>query len=111
MGDITSPTRNDVVGFGVKFTTGLNETKWSATAKEVYHPRLRADITTAAAPGFLAFLYPRRPDDAVPAVTRVADHALRVEWADCVDLIAFGPAQTDEASTDGIDFIRTPIEE
>ena len=47
----------------------------------------------------------------MPTVTRVADHALRVEWDDCVDLIAFGPAQTDEATADGINFIRTSVEE
>ena len=91
------------------FTTDLNETKWSATAAVVQHPRLRAEVTTAGAPHFLAFLYPRRAGSPLPAVTRVADHALRVEWDDCVDLVAFGPARTAEAETEGRGFVRTPL--
>jgi len=43
------------------FSHDLNETKWSATAEVVTHPRPRAEVTTAEAPHFLAFLYPCRP--------------------------------------------------
>jgi len=91
------------------FTTDLNETKWSATAKVMTHPRLRAEFRTASAPHFLAFLYPHRPGTVLPEVTRVADHALRVQWDDCVDLVAFGPARASEARTEGIGFLRTAL--
>jgi len=82
------------------------ETKWSATAEIVRHPRLRANVTTAGEPHLLAFLYPRRPGTPMPDVTRVGDRALRVEWEDCVDLVAFGPARTAEAETEGVGFVR-----
>ncbi len=89
------------------FTTDINETKWSATANIVEHPRLRAEVTTAQQPDFLAFLYPCRPGAPQPTVSRVNARALRVDWGDCVDLVAFGPTQTDEAATDGIGVVRT----
>ena len=88
------------------FTQDINETKWSATASIIEHPRLRGDVTTSASPGFLAFLYPRREGDPVPTVTRVAPHALRINWPDCTDLVAFAPAETDGLRTEGVGFVR-----
>jgi hypothetical protein len=90
------------------FAVDACQTKWSATAEIVEHPRLRAEVRTAGAPHLLAFLYPCRPGTPQPQVTRVADHALRIAWGDRVDLVAFGPAQTAEAKTEGLGFVRTP---
>ncbi len=91
----------------VKFSEDLNETKASRTAQVKTHPRLRADVTTDKAPGFLAVLFPHREGAPLPQVARVNAHAVRVAWPDYVDLVAFGPAQTDEAGTEGIGFVRT----
>ena len=91
------------------FTVDDCETKWSATAEVVRPPRLKAEVTTAAEPRFLAFLHPCRPGTPQPKVTRAADKALRVEWDDCVDLVAFGPAKTQEAETAAVGFVRTPL--
>jgi len=88
------------------FTVDACPTKWSATATVVEHPRLRGEIKTTGSPHFLAFLYPCRPGTPQPQVTRVADHALRIAWGDCTDLVAFGPAQTAETTTAGVGFVR-----
>ena len=90
------------------FTQDLNETKWSATANIVEHPRLRAELKTAQPPAFLAFLYPHKPGDKLPEVSKVSQCALRVQWDDCVDLVAFGPAQTEQATFETRGFLRTP---
>ncbi len=90
------------------FTVDACQTRWSATAEVVAHPRLRGAVTTAGAPHLLAFLYPCRPGTPQPQVTRVTDQALRIAWGDCTDLVAFGPAQTPEAGTPGVGFVRTP---
>lgn len=90
-----------------RFSVDACATKWSATAEVVEHPRLRAEVRTAAAPHFLAFLYPCREGTPQPEVTRVAEHALRVQWPDCTDLVAFGPATTPEAHTGGVGFVRS----
>lgn len=88
------------------FTHDICGTKWSATASVIEHPRLRAEVKTDGPPHLLAFLYPHKPGEPLPEVTRVAPHAVRVQWPDCVDLIAFGPARSAEASTEGVGFVR-----
>jgi hypothetical protein len=89
------------------FTVDACQTKWSATAAVVEHPRLRAEVKTNGSPQFLAFLYPCRPGTPQPEVTRVGADALRIAWGNCTDLVAFGPAQTAEARTEGVGFVRT----
>jgi hypothetical protein len=86
----------------------VNEFRRSRIAAVSTNRQLQAELTTAEAPAFLALLYPRRDDGVLPRVERINAHAVRVQWPEYTDLVAFGPAQTAEASTDGVGFVRTP---
>jgi hypothetical protein len=86
----------------------VNEFRRSRIATVSTNRQLQAELTTAEAPAFLALLYPRRDDGVLPQVERINAHAVRVQWPEYTDLVAFGPTQTAEASTDGVGFVRTP---
>ena len=79
-------------------------------AKAVPHPRMLATVRTPPPPAILTALLPHKDGTPLPQITRVAPHALRLEWADRIDLVAFGPAQTAEAETSERGFVRTPNE-
>ncbi|HCU35198.1 MAG TPA: hypothetical protein DGT21_06960 [Armatimonadetes bacterium] len=88
------------------FTQDLNEVQSSAVSKVQTHPRLRAEVTTNAAPEILAVLWPHRAGADRPQVTRINSHAVRVEFPGYTDIIAFGPAQSDGVTLDGRGFRR-----
>jgi len=91
-----------------RFSSDVKELRWNRTAKAVPHPRLLANIRTKEEPAILTVLLPYKDGMPLPRVERVAPHALRLEWANYIDLIAFGPARTGEAETQGRGFVRTP---
>ena len=99
-----------IVMFAVEepiFSSDVKEIRWNRTAKAVPHPRLLANIRSKEPPAILTALVPYKQGTALPNIERVAPHALRLEWPDCIDLIAFGPARTEEAETKGRGFVRT----
>ena len=103
-----------IVMFAVEkptFSSDVKEIRWNRTAKAVPHPRLLAKIHTKKSPGFLTALLPCKQGTPLPKIERVAPHALRLEWPGCIDLVAFGPARTEEAETQGHGFVRTPKNE
>ncbi|MFP3904326.1 MAG: heparinase II/III family protein [Armatimonadota bacterium] len=94
----------------LEFGEGTSEYQRSRISDVTTNQQLRAELTTAEPPAFLALLHPRRADDVRPQVERVSAHALQVTWPGYTDLVAFGPAQTAQASTDDVGFVRTPTE-
>ncbi len=90
----------------VVFTEGENGVQSSRVAPVVNHPIMYADLVTDLPPGFIAVLIPNRGDSELPEVTRINAHAVRVEWADYIDLVAFGPAETPEMATKDHAFVR-----
>jgi len=93
---------------GPVFSQDVRAIRWNPTAAAVPHPRLKADIRTAASPDIITVLLPHREGDPLPGVSRVNARAVKVEWPECVDLVAFGPARTAEAATETRNVIRTP---
>ena len=89
------------------FSADVKTIRWNPTAEAVPHPRLKAHIRTDRPPDILTVLTPGKDDGTFPTVTRVNRQAVRVEWPEHVDLVAFGPAQTPEAETPKRAFIRT----
>jgi hypothetical protein len=94
----------------LRLSEGSSEFQRSRIADATTNQQLRAELTTAEPPAFLALLHPRRADGVIPQVERVSGHALRVQWPQYTDLVAFGTTQTAEASTEGAGFVRIPSE-